>query len=102
MSIVAVTDVIGLTNAEYDAVVELLGIDGWPVHGARLHVATATDSGFRLVEVWDSSECFTRFLHDRLRPALRALGLSHATKIRVTPAHRVFARRKRGPIGREA
>ncbi len=41
--------------------------------GLIVHVAGPTDSGFRIIEVWESQEAWERFRSERLRPAARGV-----------------------------
>ena len=44
--------------------------------GARLFLSGSTDSGWRAVIVWDSTDARDRFFAERLAPAYEAVGLS--------------------------
>ena len=44
-----------------------------PPEGIVLRVAGATDTGFRVIEVWQSRAAWEDFRNSQLRPALRAL-----------------------------
>ncbi len=39
--------------------------------GLIVHVAGPTESGFRIIDVWESEEAWERFRNERLRPAIR-------------------------------
>ena len=46
-----------VTSAEYDQMVERLGVGGTPPPGGVLHIAALGENGkVRIVEVWDSRE----------------------------------------------
>jgi hypothetical protein len=55
--------------ANYERLAASLG-DGVP-DGLIVHVAGPTDSGFRIIDVWESQEAWERFRNERLRPAAR-------------------------------
>lgn len=55
----------------YERVVAALGDD--VPEGLITHVAGPTDSGFRIIGVWDSREAWERFREVRLRPAVRSV-----------------------------
>jgi hypothetical protein len=58
----------------YDRVRELLGLER-PA-GGIFHVAgPSPNGGWRVIEVWESQEDANRFLQERLRPALEAVGV---------------------------
>lgn len=54
-------------------------LDPTPSEGLLIHVAGANaDDKWRVVQVWDSEEAFTRFRDERLMPTLlRVLGAEH-------------------------
>jgi len=57
----------------YDRVRELLGLER-PA-GGIFHVAgPSPNGGWRVIEVWESEEDANRFVQERLRPALEAVG----------------------------
>ena len=47
-----------------------------PPEGGRLLVAGPSETGYRVISVWDSNEARERFLDERLTPAYEAAGLS--------------------------
>jgi len=53
----------------YERLAAALG-DGVP-DGLIVHVAGPTDSGFRIIDVWESQGAWERFRNERLRPAIR-------------------------------
>ena len=53
----------------YERLAAALG-EGVP-DGLIVHVAGPTDSGFRIIEVWESQQAWERFRSERLRPAAR-------------------------------
>ncbi len=55
----------------YERLVAVLG-DEVPA-GLIVHVAGPTDSGFRIIDVWESQAAWERFRNERLRPAVRRL-----------------------------
>lgn len=55
----------------------------WPVDGLLAHIAGHGESGFRVVDVWESEEAFARF-GETLMPILQNLGIE--SKPEVYPA----------------
>lgn len=91
MAVVAVFQGPTLTRARYEASIrELTGGRGvtqpsdWPVKGLLVHVAGETESGFRVVDVWESEEAFQRF-GETLGPIMAKLGLEERPE--VYPVH---------------
>jgi hypothetical protein len=56
----------------------------WPVDGLLAHTAGQGESGFRVVDVWESEEAFGRF-GETLTPILQELGVAGEPEI--YPAH---------------
>lgn len=46
--------------------------------GGLIHMAGSTDSGWCIIDVWDSGEAAQKFLHDKVAPAAQELGLPPA------------------------
>jgi hypothetical protein len=93
MTVVSTLDIADLTATEYRRVMDELGVENRPEGGIYLHLTTATEGGFRVVEIWDEKEGFDRFVERRLAPASEAVGLERSMEIRVTPLHNLFAPR---------
>jgi hypothetical protein len=56
----------------------------WPVEGLLAHVAGQGETGFRVVDVWESEDAFRRF-GETLMPILQDLGVDGQPEI--YPAH---------------
>jgi hypothetical protein len=93
MSVITTLDVTAMTPKEYRAVLDSMGVETRPAAGIYLHLTTATDFGYRIIELWDKKEGFDQFLETRLAPATKALGIERQTVITVTPLHNLFAPR---------
>lgn len=55
----------------YERIAAALGDD--PTDGLIVHAAGPTESGFRIIEVWESQEAWERFRNERLRPTVRSV-----------------------------
>jgi hypothetical protein len=89
--IVAVFQPRNFTQEKYDeSVVKVTGKSrvespaDWPVEGLLAHVAGQGESGFRVVDVWESEEAFNRF-GETLMPILAEMGIED--KPDIYPAH---------------
>ncbi len=60
----------GVTSDQYDAVMAKLGIDANPPAGGVLHMATVTDDGIEVCDVWQTEQAFNGFLQQRLLPVV--------------------------------
>ena len=56
----------------------------WPVDGLLFHAAGQSESGFRVVDVWESEEAVQQ-LGERLMPILEEVGIMD--KPEIYPAH---------------
>lgn len=83
----------GVTPDQYEAV---RNIAGWEVNipiGGILHVASFSDAGLRVTDVWESADDFNRFVNDRLMPSVAQVGISTQPRVEITPIHAVFSPR---------
>jgi len=84
----------GVTTAQYDAVMKEMGLSGnagtWP-KGLISHMAgTAPESGFCVVDVWDSQADFESFLQGRLMPAFQKVGGIPEPKVTPLAVHNTY------------
>jgi len=56
----------------------------WPVEGLLVHSAGQTESGFRVVDVWESEDACRRF-GEKLMPILQEVGITDRPEL--YPAH---------------
>jgi hypothetical protein len=86
--IVVVFQATSLTQERYEESVRRL-TDGkdrlespadWPVEGLLVHVAGQGESGFRVVDVWESEDSFRRF-GETLMPILQEIGVEGQPEI---------------------
>ena len=80
-----------MTSDQYDAVMAKLGLDANPPAGGVLHVATATEDGVEVWEVWQTEQAFNGFLQQRLLPAVSELGIEGEPEVRIVPLHNLYA-----------
>jgi hypothetical protein len=92
MPVVLVHQGPSLTQQKYEEAVRRL-TDGksrmetpadWPVEGLLVHVAGQSESGFRVVDVWESEEASARF-GEALMPILQEIGVEDPPEL--YPAH---------------
>jgi hypothetical protein len=81
----------GLTSDQYDAVMGRLGLDANPPAGAVLHVASETDHGIDLFDVWQTEQAFSSFLEQRWLPVVSELGITGEPQITIVPLHNLYA-----------
>ncbi len=86
MAIVAEFNIPGMTADQYDRTVQELEAKGAGAPEGRIfHVAAPTDTGWFVVDVWESEEHFGRF-GETLIPILMAAGVT-PVQPEVRPVH---------------
>jgi hypothetical protein len=93
MTVVTTIDVYDMTNREYRAVLDRMGVEERPEPGIYLHITAQTDFGYRIIEIWDHQEGFEEFAQRRMVPALKDLGIDRKSDITIKPLHNLFAPR---------
>jgi hypothetical protein len=86
--VVAVFQSPSLTQERYDESVRRLtggksrleSPADWPVEGLLAHIAGQGESGFRVVDVWESEDAFRRF-GETLMPILQEIGVEGQPEI---------------------
>lgn len=81
----------GVTSDQYDAVMAKLGLDANPPAGAVLHVASETNHGIEVFDVWQTEQAFSSFLDQRLLPVVSELGITGEPQISIVPLHNLYA-----------
>jgi len=66
----------GVTQAQYEQVLNQVAPGNQMAPGMLYHVAGPTDGGFRVVEVWESQEAVDRFFGETLGRALQEAGIN--------------------------
>jgi hypothetical protein len=94
MSAVVMTmDISGLSHKEFRAILDEMGVEKQPERGIYQHISHPTETGFRIVETWESQEGFEEFAERRLKPAITKLGIQRETIIAFAPLHNFFGPR---------
>jgi hypothetical protein len=88
MAVGVVLEFEGGTLDQYDQVIGMMGLErGKPLpDGGVFHWVTATDTGLRVTDVWDSREQFERFAQEQIGPYTQQVGLPEP-KITFHDAH---------------
>lgn len=91
MAVLVIADVPGGTADQDNEMMEALNLANDPPAGNRLRLAGPTDSGWRIVSLWDSQEAFDTFRSERLAPVLQGRG-GPAPTFAVSPIESVIIR----------
>jgi hypothetical protein len=92
-NVVMTMNVTGLTHKEFRAILDEMGVEARPEPGIYQHLSHPTESGMRIIEVWNSQEGFEEFAERRLKPAVTKLGIQRETTIVFEPLHNFFGPR---------
>jgi hypothetical protein len=92
-TVVMTMDVTGLTHKEFRAILDELGVEKNPEEGIYEHVSHPTETGMRIIEIWDSQAGFEEFAERRLKPAIARTGINRETTINFQPLHNFFGPR---------
>jgi hypothetical protein len=92
-TVVMTMNVVGLTHQEFRAILDEMGVEASPEPGIYQHLSHPTETGMRIIEVWESQEGFEEFAERRLNPAVARLGIQRDTTIVFEPLHNFFGPR---------
>ncbi len=81
----------GVTSDQYDALMARLSLDANPAAGGVLHLATLTEEGLEVCDVWQTEQAFRGFLEQRMLPVVRELGITGEPEVRLIPLHNLYA-----------
>ena len=79
----------GATMAQYDQVVEKMGLTprGTTPPGAISHWAAETSDGLRVVDVWESREAYDKFAAEKIGPYSAEAGITEPPEMRFYEVH---------------
>ena len=92
MAIAVVIEMDGTTLDQYDEVCALMGLTprSEGEEGGLFHWVTATDTGIRITDVWESKEPFEKFSAEKLGPTLQQVGVAATPRITFYDVHNYF------------
>ena len=92
MAVAVQLDFQGTTLEQYDQAIKLMGLTptGPGPAGSISHFATMTDSGLRVVDVWESREQFDTFAQEKIGPLSQQAGLPAPSEIQFFEVHNYF------------
>ena len=92
MAVAIQMDFQGATADQYDEVCQLMGLTpkGPGPKGAISHFATMTDSGLRVVDVWQTREQFDKFAQEQIGPFSEKVGLPGPPQMQFFEVHNYF------------
>lgn len=89
MAIAVQQDFSGVSLAQYDQVIQKMGFrPGGPgAPGGLFHWVTKTDSGIRVVDVWESRAQFEKFAAEKIGPLTAQVGITQPPKVTFFEIH---------------
>ena len=92
MAVAVQLDFEGATLDQYDAVCKLMGLTpkGPGPAGAISHFSTMTDTGLRVVDVWESREQFEKFAQEQIGPFSQEAGMASQPAMQFFEVHNYF------------
>ena len=89
MAVGVILEFEGATLAQYDQIIEKMGFtpggSGGP--GGIFHWVTQTDTGLRVVDVWETREHFQKFADEQIGPYSQEVGLPNPPSITFHDVH---------------
>jgi hypothetical protein len=76
MALGAIFEVAGMTQAQYEQVKDRAAPGNQPAAGLIFHAAGPSETGWTVLEVWESREALDRLFREAVGPALQEIGLS--------------------------
>ncbi len=79
----------GATTDQYDKIVERMGLRpmGPGAPGGIFHSVAQTDTGLRIVDVWENQETFEKFAREQIVPYAKEVGISSDPEMEVHQVH---------------
>ncbi len=92
MAVAVQMDFDGGTTDQYDEVCRKMGLTpkGPGPTGAISHFATMTDSGLRIVDVWETQEQFEKFAQEQIGPFSQEAGMAGPPQMQFFEVHNYF------------
>ena len=92
MAVAVQMDFDGATSDQYDEALSKMGLTpGGPgPAGCISHFVTVTDSGLRVVDVWQTKEQFEKFAHEQMGPVTQEIGFAGPPTMEFFDVHNYF------------
>lgn len=93
MAVAVMMDFEGATLDQYDEVMALLGLAEAEIgpEGAHFHWVAPTETGIRVVDVWESAEQFQKFADEQIGPSTQQVGIPNPPEVTMHEVHNTLA-----------
>lgn len=92
MALTVLYEIPGLTQEQYDKIIEELQAGGITAPGRIFHVAGPKEAGWQVVDVFESQAAFEQFFGESLGPVMQKLAIA-PPPLTLSPVHNML----RGP-----
>lgn len=92
MGITVLYEIPGLTQDQYDKIIEELQSGEINAPGRVFHVAGPLEGGWQVIDVFESQQAFEQFIGGGLGPVMQKLGIA-PPPLKISPVHNLI----RGP-----
>jgi len=89
MAIAVLYELSGMAQEQYDKIIELLQRGGITAEGRTYHLAGPTETGWRVLDVFESQSAFDAFVQNKLGPMMQEAQVS-PPQIQIWPAYNVL------------
>jgi hypothetical protein len=89
MAVAMLMELPGVTQEQYDKVMEELQLETMPP-GGIFHMAAPMEGGWRVLDVWETREEFERFAQDRLAAAMQKVGVPQSGEPKFQELHNIL------------
>ncbi len=93
MAVAVQLDFRGASLEQYDEINERIGLlPGGPASPEEIfHWVTKTETGFRVIDVWETREAFERFAQEKLNPIYEEVHIPHPPQIQFFDVYNYLA-----------
>jgi hypothetical protein len=75
MPVTYIMDFVDATTDQYDEVIARMQLNGKLAPGSLFHCAGATETGLRVMDVWETNDAFQRHAQEQIAPLTAAVGV---------------------------
>lgn len=90
MRIVMKMDWSNIRKDQYESLRKSVNWEGNMPVGAVLHIASFSDKGIHVTDIWENENDLNNFLNKRLMPEVIKLGVTNKPVLEITPLHALF------------
>lgn len=89
MAVTVLYQIPGLTQEQYDRIIEELQAGGIDATGRIFHVAGPMEGGWQVIDVFESQQAFEQFIGGALAPVMQKLEIAPPA-LKISPVHNMI------------